>query len=123
MPFQFVSEEHEDESVQERPRQDEQRAGHGAEGQERSKQVEEQQEQEGPVAGQRPQAQSRPPPLLRPPPRRRTLRQGAAGICFSQVTTTQTTQEVWPRAEGLHVTSKLTEGPEGWKTQATVFHQ
>lgn len=96
MPFQFVSEEHQDESVQEPPRQDEQRAGHGAEGKERSKHVEEQQEQEGPVAGERPQAQSRPPPLLRPPPRHRTLRQGGAGIWFSQVMTTQTTQEVWP---------------------------
>lgn len=59
--FQFVSEQRHHESVQESPREDEQGAGDGPERQEGSEHVEEQQQQNRPVAGQRAKAQSRLP--------------------------------------------------------------
>lgn len=57
--FQFVSEQRHQESVQEPPREDEQGAGYGAERQDGSKHVEEQQQQYRPVAGQQAQTQPR----------------------------------------------------------------
>lgn len=66
MSFQFVSKHCHEESVQKPRREDEHGAGYGAERQQRSEHVEEQQQQQhGPVAGQRAQAQPGPPAPLR----------------------------------------------------------
>lgn len=103
--FQFICKQCCDESVQERPREDEQRAGDGPEWQKGAEHVEEQQQQDGPVAGEHTQAQ----PWLPPPRRRRALLPFRSGVRFSQVMTTQAAQEVRTWAERVHVTSELWE--------------
>ena len=93
--FQFVSKQRHQESVQESPREDEQRARHGPQRQEGPEHVEEQQHQYRPVAGQRAQAQPRLAVPVQRPLGHGALLQLRGGIQICQVVTTQATQEVW----------------------------
>lgn len=116
MCFQFVSKYGHEESVQKPRREDKHGAGYGAERQQGSEHVEEQQQQQGPVAGQRAQAQPGPPVPLRRVPGRRALLEFCGSIGGGEVVTTQSTQEIWTWAERIHVLPKLQET----KTEAFI---
>ena len=110
MRLEFVSQQGEEKAVQKDPGQDEQGAGEGPQGHQGPRQVEQQNEQQGAVAGQGPQAEARVPAALQGPAHHWALGEPSGAGWPCQVMATQTPEEVRPRTQRIHMASKLQEG-------------
>ena len=106
MRLEFVPQQREEEAVEKGPGQEQQRAADRPQGHQRPQQVEQHEEQQRAVAGQRPQAEAGPAAALQRPPRHYALGEPRGGRAL-QVVAPQTAQEARPGAQRRHVAAEL----------------